>query len=100
MTANELEALGLLVEECGEICQGVGKIIRHGIDNGWDGITNREYIEMEVADVIGVLKIIKGLDFLDWNSINSRLFGKFENGKINKYLHNFKVYPHWIREKI
>lgn len=48
-----LERLAVLVEECGESLQCIGKILRHGYDsthpNG--GPTNRDMLERELADV-------------------------------------------------
>jgi NTP pyrophosphatase (non-canonical NTP hydrolase) len=91
MTSQEFEALSLLVEECGETCQAIGKIFRHGLDTGWGGETNREGLEKEVADLLGVLQIIRSLNFLNWEKIESRVTNKFVNGEINKYLHTLKI---------
>jgi NTP pyrophosphatase (non-canonical NTP hydrolase) len=53
LTLAERERLALLIEECGEAIQVVGKILRHGYEsthpNG--GPTNRELLETELGHV-------------------------------------------------
>ena len=49
----ERERLAILSEECGEVIQVIGKILRHGYEskhpNG--GPTNRELLEKELGDI-------------------------------------------------
>ena len=33
LSNEQLEALAILAEECGEVIQVIGKIIRHGLDS-------------------------------------------------------------------
>lgn len=35
LTDVEIERLGLLAEECGEVLQLVGKILQHGYESRW-----------------------------------------------------------------
>ncbi len=53
LTPAESERLALLVEECGEVLQMIGKVTRHGYEsrhpNGGD--TNRQALEKECGDV-------------------------------------------------
>jgi hypothetical protein len=43
LSNEQLESLALLSEECGEVIQVVGKILRHGLDSNWmDNPTNRK----------------------------------------------------------
>lgn len=53
LTPAEEERLAVLMEECGEVIQIVGKIIRHGYDSRHPdgGPTNRELLDKEVLDV-------------------------------------------------
>lgn len=52
----EHERLSLLLEECGEVVQAIGKILRHGYesrhpDSNMDGPTNREMLARECGDI-------------------------------------------------
>lgn len=100
MTKSGYEALALLNEECGEVVQAIGKILRHGPYNGWGGVSNIEQLSIEIADVIGAIKILRALNLLALPLIEKRLKEKFEDGNINKYIHNFEVKPEWYKEKI
>lgn len=57
---NEGQALGYLVEECGEVLAAVGKSQRWGLEsvnpeNG-DPETNREWILRELKDLSGAIR--------------------------------------------
>lgn len=57
LTPAEAERLAMLAEECGEVIQIIGKILRHGYDNyhpADPNTTNRRLLEREVIDVLGV----------------------------------------------
>jgi len=51
----ERERLTLLVEECGEVLQIIGKILRHGYESTdptkRDSTTNRQLLEMELGHI-------------------------------------------------
>ena len=55
MTLSEIERLALLVEECAEVQQVVGKILRHGYESTnptiRNSVTNRTLLESELGDV-------------------------------------------------
>lgn len=55
LTPAELERLACLAEECGEVVQIVGKILRHGYESSnpfdIDCRTNRSLLEKEVGDI-------------------------------------------------
>ncbi len=59
MTEAERERLAMLAEECGEVIQMVGKILRHGYDsyhpNDSQKISNRELLIRELQDIEGVI---------------------------------------------
>ena len=62
LTPAEAERLALLAEECGEVVQIVGKILRHGYEskhpNNLSGPTNRQMLEKEAGDVYAVLDLM------------------------------------------
>lgn len=53
LTEAETERLALLAEECGEVIQVIGKILRHGYESHHpdNTITNRELLQRECGDV-------------------------------------------------
>lgn len=53
LTPAEAERLALLAEECGEVIQAIGKVLRHGFESTHPdgGPTNRESLERECGDV-------------------------------------------------
>ena len=55
LTKAEIERLAYLAEECGEVIQIVGKVLRHGYEStdptSADGPTNRAALGAEVADL-------------------------------------------------
>lgn len=58
LTAAEAERLVMLAEECAEVIQAVGKILRHGYASHHPddpSVTNRTLLLNEVADVSAVL---------------------------------------------
>lgn len=92
MKAKEFELLALLSEECGETVQAIGKIFRHGIDCGWNGVTNRQSLEKEIADLMGVIQLVLAFkNFLDHDNIYDKIKEKFWNGNIDEFLHSFKT---------
>jgi NTP pyrophosphatase (non-canonical NTP hydrolase) len=83
----ERERLAILAEECGEVIQIIGKVLRHGYEsrhpNG--GPTNRELLESELAHV-GVAKdrMCRARE-LDGERISKAYVEKY--GRANNYLH-------------
>lgn len=62
LTPREAEALAILAEECGEVVQAIGKILRHGFesrhpyDDG--GMTNRQQLRKELVDVLAAAHMV------------------------------------------
>jgi NTP pyrophosphatase (non-canonical NTP hydrolase) len=61
LTAAEIERLAMLAEECGEVQQAVGKILRHGYESKppRGGLTNRVALEREIGDVHAVMELMQ-----------------------------------------
>jgi len=53
LTPAQAERLALLAEECGEVVQAIGKVLRHGYESTHPdgGPTNRENLERECGDL-------------------------------------------------
>lgn len=58
--AAEIERLAMLAEECGEVTQAVGKILRHGWQSSspFGGPTNKVSLEREMGDVRAVIDMM------------------------------------------
>lgn len=61
LTPAEAERLALLAEECGEVVQIIGKILRHGYESTHPegGPTNREALAREVGDIFAVVEFMR-----------------------------------------
>ena len=57
LTPSQAERLAMLAEECGEVVQIVGKILRHGYDSHHPddpATSNTRLLEKEIEDILGV----------------------------------------------
>jgi NTP pyrophosphatase (non-canonical NTP hydrolase) len=57
LSPAEAERLAMLAEECGEVIQAIGKILRHGYESTHPdgGPTNRENLNRELNDLTAVI---------------------------------------------
>ena len=65
LSPAQAERLAMLAEECGEVIQIIGKILRHGYGNHHPDrphITNRELLQQELTDVAAVSHMIHARD--------------------------------------
>lgn len=61
LSPAEAERLAMLAEECGEIIQVVGKILRHGYESHHPQNlheTNRDLLANEVCDLLAVVQMM------------------------------------------
>ena len=60
LTPAEIERLAMLMEECGEVIQAAGKILRHGwaSQSPYGGKTNRVALERELGDVRAMVNVM------------------------------------------
>lgn len=92
LSPAQVERLSLLAEECAEVIQIVGKILRHGYENysprDPGKRTNRFLLESELGHVEFAVELMK-----DWNDVSA---GQISNGFMDKsfnvwqYLHYHK----------
>ena len=65
----EAERLAMLVEECAEVIQIVGKILRHGYESyhpyDMGGLSNRGLLSKEITDVAAVLSAMDDAEDID-----------------------------------
>jgi len=89
LTPAEHERLALLMEECGEIIQAIGKIQRHGYESfhpDFPEQTNREDLEKEVGHF--ELALQKLLDARDLNGEDVWAYKFAKSKQIGRYLHH------------
>lgn len=75
----EAERLAILAEECGEVVQIVGKILRHGWESVWPegGPTNRERLQLELGDIMAIQKVMRERKDLDSDAILDYMTEKY-----------------------
>lgn len=83
----ERERLALLLEECGEVQQIIGKILRHGYESTHPdgGPTNRELLEKELGDIQCAEAMMTVAGDIRGIAVSSAFLEKQE--KVGRYLH-------------
>jgi len=83
----ELERLACLAEECGEVIQVIGKVIRHGYADSHPKYGNkptRAMLEQEIADLQLIIDLM--IREKDIDSFKMFDYYKLKSDKINKSL--------------
>lgn len=88
LTPAEVERLALLSEECGEVIQAIGKILRHGYESCHpdSSVTNRENLEREIGDAYAAMTIL--IENEDVRSAQIRTFRSLKLDRVGSYLHH------------
>ena len=88
LTPPEAERLALLAEELGESIQAIGKVLRHGYENGHPdgGATNRQRLELELGDAYHAIALLCEAGDLNFESVASRADEKARTAL--RYLHH------------
>ncbi len=95
LTNEQTELLSIMSEECGEVVQAVGKIMRHGLDshNPNTGETNTEQLIDELGDVMLFIGILCDKGIIDKVKLQKRIANKLakltENE--NNLLHHLEI---------
>lgn len=84
LTPKQTELLGGTSEECGEVVQVIGKILRHGLDSAKPtdplSVSNRKNLTAELADIAAMtdLLIENGvIDATEWNALKAKKRSRF-----------------------
>lgn len=88
LTPAEAERLAILAEECGEVVQAVGKILRHGFESRHPdgGPTNREMLMRECGDVyFAIAKLTENKD-IDGHRVT--VCADYKAHSVKPYLHH------------
>lgn len=84
----EAERLALLLEECGEAIQAIGKVLRHGYESHHPsgGPTNRELLQAELGDITAAIRLMTRADDVASTEIEGWAEAKRE--RVREYLHH------------
>lgn len=89
LSSAEAERLALLLEECGEVQQAIGKILRHGYESCHPtegGPTNRESLEKELGDVQYAVSLMASYADIRSTCVDDAAVEKAR--MVKKYLHH------------
>lgn len=90
MRLAETERLALLAEECGEVIQIIGKILRHGYESYHPSDEfknlNRKLLQKEIGHVKNAVNMMVKADDVDKDSIQGHC--DLKSGDILKYLNH------------
>ena len=75
------EILLITQEECAEVTQAISKVFRFGMDDEYNGVTNREHLEEEVGDLLCMIELLVTSDMLDMVAVYKAKAAKLEKLK-------------------
>ena len=76
------ERLVILIEECAEVQQMASKILRFGIESSWLNEANKDRLESELGDLLGMVDELCENGFLDRELIDQASLKKREKIKL------------------
>jgi NTP pyrophosphatase (non-canonical NTP hydrolase) len=65
------EALIITQEECAEVSQAISKILRFGLNDQYDGKTNKERLEQEIGDLMCMIDILYEKNIISQNMVDA-----------------------------
>lgn len=88
---EQLEALAILAEECGEVIQVVGKILRHGLysHHPAGGPNNAETLTAECGDVLAAFDLVESVGVFHTASLQRARLAKLQ--RVERYLHHIEA---------
>lgn len=58
MNSANREILLIAQEECAEVTQAISKVFRFGMEDDFNGVTNKEHLEEELGDLMCMIDLI------------------------------------------
>jgi NTP pyrophosphatase (non-canonical NTP hydrolase) len=82
---NEMNREILLItqEECAEVTQAISKVFRFGMDEVYNGVSNREHLQEEIGDLICMLQVMEEKGIIDWTKVS--LYASKKRDKLSKW---------------
>ena len=59
----------ILQEECAEVVQAVSKVFRFGLDEVYEGKSNRESLTEEIGDLLAMVDLLQEQGIIDYNKL-------------------------------
>ena len=59
------EIMLICQEECAEVTQAISKVFRFGMDDEYNGVTNREHLEEELGDLLCMIELLIASNMVD-----------------------------------
>lgn len=90
--SDEEETLQITAEECNEVAIEISKCFRFGLDTEFKGVSNKERLTKEVADLLCMIDLLAEKDLINSNKID-----EYKKNKINQ----LKIYaPKVLNEEL
>lgn len=89
LTPAKAERLALLAEECGEVVQIIGKILRRGYESFHPDnpdMTNRQLLEKEIGDVMAAADLMVNAGDVDDDEFLRH--ARIKQARVRNYLHH------------
>ena len=90
LSPSALERLAFLAEECAEVIQAVGKIVRHGYESSdptrTESATNRRVLESELADIRFAMSMMTQAADVSSRTIEAAISARLRNP--DRYMHH------------
>jgi NTP pyrophosphatase (non-canonical NTP hydrolase) len=88
MNSIEKEVLLITQEECAEVVQAISKCFRFGLEDTYNGKTNRESLVLELGDLQCMIDLIKESKLVSTNELNEAVRSKRE--RLQKWSNIFR----------
>jgi hypothetical protein len=88
MNEQQKEILRITQEECAEVIQAISKIFRFGIDEVYDGQTNRQRLQAELGDLQCMISLLKETTVVDDFGVHQEEMNK--RNRLTKWSDIFK----------
>lgn len=90
LTPAQAERLAILAEECGEVIQVVGKILRHGYDSHHPirNVDNISMLEQELGDLGAAVFMLAEAKDIDHRNVEVAI--KDKRHRVKKYMHHYE----------
>jgi NTP pyrophosphatase (non-canonical NTP hydrolase) len=76
MNEKQKEILRITQEECAEVIQAISKIFRFGMDEVFEGQTNRQRLQAELGDLQCMISLLKESSVVDASSVHKEEMNK------------------------
>jgi NTP pyrophosphatase (non-canonical NTP hydrolase) len=85
--AIDSEILLITQEECAEVTQAISKVFRFGMDDEYNGVSNREHLEEEIGDLMCMIDLL-----IDNGVVSEAAVMTAKNEKLNKLMTWSKIF--------